>query len=128
MITYQVINPENAIQISINGKVTRADYQPLLPKLEALIRQEGKINILVEMQNLDGIELESVNEELKFEFKYAKDIERCAVVVDKKVQPIAAALVRPLCKGRVKYFDRTKLQDARNYICATQTAMAGANS
>lgn len=128
MITYKMINPENAIQISINGKVTRADYQPLISKLEELIRQEGKIGVLFEIQNLEGIELGTVTEDLKFEFKNAKDIERCAVVVDKKWQPIAAALVRPLYKGRVKYYERSKLEDARNFICATQTAMASATA
>ena len=54
-----------------------------VPRLEKLIEEHGSIRCLVEMTDLHGIELRALWDEIKFDVRHARQIERCAVVGDR---------------------------------------------
>ena len=45
---------EKVLDINLHGKLTSRDYKYLVPEIERLIRNRGKIRILVTMHEFDG--------------------------------------------------------------------------
>ena len=79
----------------VSGKLLHQDYELFVPALEKLIEKHGSIRCLVEMIDLHGIELRALWDEIKFDVRHARQIERCAVVGDK-----AWEAWMPDCRGR----------------------------
>ncbi|OHB68673.1 MAG: hypothetical protein A2V70_07030 [Planctomycetes bacterium RBG_13_63_9] len=107
----------NVIGIRVSGKLLHADYQQFIPKLEELIREHGSIRCLMEMEDFEGFELRALWDELKFDTKHCRDIERCAVVGNRKWEQWATNLSKPLFyKATIKYFDVSELDQAWQWI------------
>lgn len=70
------------IEVKVEGKITHDDYEKIIPKLEKIIEDEGAIRCLIEIPEIEGIEPQALIDDLKFDAKHARDIERCAVVTD----------------------------------------------
>ncbi len=71
----------------VSGKLLHQDYQQFVPRLEKLIEEQGSNRCLVEMIDLHGIELRALWDEIKFDARHARQIERCAVVGDGASMP-----------------------------------------
>lgn len=48
------VNVPNVLAIRASGKLTDADYKSFLPRLEALIREHGRISVLIELEDFRG--------------------------------------------------------------------------
>ena len=80
------VNTENGHRILVvraSGKLSQEDYDHFVPEVDRLIR-EGKIRLLFEMQDFHGWEAGALWEDIKFDVKHFGDIERLALVGDKK--------------------------------------------
>jgi hypothetical protein len=53
---------------------------------------------------------------MKFDFRHGQDIERLAIVGEKKWQKGMAAFCKPFTSATVKYFDQSKMTAARKWI------------
>lgn len=104
------------VGVKIKGKATHTDYQAFVPKLEEAIKKHGKIRVLFEMVDVSGFEMSAVWDDLKFEAKHCRDIERCAVVGDKKWEEWMVKIAKPFYSAGVKYFDIKQLDDAWKWI------------
>jgi hypothetical protein len=54
------------LKIDLHGRLTRQDYENLVPETEKLIRQHGKLRILVTMHDVDGWNAGALWEDLKW--------------------------------------------------------------
>ena len=72
----------NVIGIKVHGKLVHEDYAQVVPKLEQLIEQHGSIRCYCELTDFHGITPHALWDELKFDTKHCRDIERCAMVGD----------------------------------------------
>src|SRR5271165_3989232 len=64
----------------VSGKLAHQDYERFVPLLEKLIEDHGSVRCLVELTDLHGIEPRALWDEIKFDVRHARQIERCAVV------------------------------------------------
>ncbi|HPF13144.1 MAG: STAS/SEC14 domain-containing protein [Planctomycetes bacterium] len=94
------------LEVVVSGKLTHADYQEFVPKVEALIQTKGKPAILFEMVDFHGWELSAAWDDFKFGLKHFADISRLAMVGDKRWEMGMAAFCRPFTTAKVRYFDR----------------------
>jgi hypothetical protein len=96
----------------VSGKILHQDYQQFVPMLEKLIEEHGSIRCLVEMTDLHGIELRALWDEIKFDVRHSRQIERCAVVGDRAWEAWMTKLSRPIFfNAEIRFFDlvdRTK--------------------
>jgi hypothetical protein len=76
----------------------------------------GKIRILFEMHNFHGWTAGAMWEDLKFDFKHWKDIERLAIVGESKWQQGMAVFCKPFTSATIQYFDHAKLADAKAWL------------
>lgn len=98
------------------GKVTRDEYRFMAPELERRIRQHGKIRVLFDMTNFTGWDAGAMWEDIKFDAKHFSDIERLAMVGEKKWHESMAIFCKPMTTATVKYFDHTGASEAERWL------------
>ena len=62
--------------MKVSGKLLHRDYQQFVPMLEKLIEEHGSVRCLIEMTDFHGIELRALWDEIKFDVRHARQIER----------------------------------------------------
>ena len=113
------LNEENGgkiLVVHVTGKLVSADYGPFVSEFERLLRLHGKPRVLFDMTGLDGWDAGAAWEDLKFDVKHFGDIERLAMVGDKKWQHGMAAFFRPFTKATTRYFDQLDAAGARHWL------------
>jgi hypothetical protein len=102
--------------VHLAGKLAKSDYVQFGPEVNRLIEQHGKIRILMEMKDFHGWTLGALWEDIKFDAKHFKDIERVAMVGDKKWEEWMAKFCRPFTSAEIHYFDQSQAEQAKAWI------------
>jgi len=108
----------NVLEVTVSGKLTHEDYQRFVPAFERLVKEHGKIRVLFEMADFHGWQAGALWDDIKFDLKHFSDIERLAMVGDKKWEQGMAAFCRPFTTAKVQYFDSAALQQARAWLAS----------
>lgn len=66
----------------ISGKLTDEDYDKLRPELDLRAGQDDPFSVIVEIADLEGLEAETIRQDLRFASDYKDDIGRMAIVTD----------------------------------------------
>ncbi|MEJ2310717.1 MAG: universal stress protein [Gammaproteobacteria bacterium] len=88
-----------------SGKLTDADYEQFVPRLEALIQEYGKISIFLELEEFHGWEPKAAWDDFKLGLAHQDGFERIAIVGDQDWEHWIALLAKPFIHARVRYFD-----------------------
>jgi hypothetical protein len=108
---------ENVFGMRISGKVLHEDYEKFVPMLEKLIEKHGRVRCLIEMIDFQGVGLRALWDEIKFDVRHARRIERCAVVGDKAWEAWMTKLSRLIfVNATLRYFDVADRETAREWI------------
>ena len=113
------LNEENGgktLVIHIRGKLVKADYEHFVPVFERLVRQHGKLRVLFDMTGFDGWDAGAMWEDIKFDIKHFADIDRLAMIGEKKWQHGMAAFCKPFTKATIRYFDHADAAEARKWL------------
>lgn len=104
------------LEVHVSGKLSKEDYAELGPKVESLIKEHGKIRILFEMHDFHGWEMSALWEDIKFDIKHFKDVERLAFVGEKKWQEGMTKFCGPFTTATIRYFDHADIAEARTWL------------
>ena len=99
-----------------SGKLSKEDYEVFVPAMERLIKEQGKIRVLFEMQDFHGWEAGALWEDIKFDLKHFADIERLAMVGDQKWEEWMAKFCQPFTTAEIRYFDQSHAAEAESWI------------
>jgi SpoIIAA-like len=121
----ETVSVGRVLEVRVTGKLTKESYQKFVPAVEAQIREHGKLRILFVMQDFHGWTAGAVWEDLKFDLKHWKDIERLAVVGDKQWEKGMTSFCKPFTKAKIQFFEITQLDAARQWL-ESETASATA--
>ena len=105
-------NDGKVLEVRLSGKLTKEDYESFVPVVERLVRQHGKIRLLVVMHDFHGWTAGALWEDTKFAAHHFTDIDRLAVVGETKWQHGMAVFCKPFTAATVRYFDHTAINDA----------------
>lgn len=86
-----------------------------MPKVEHLIGEHGKLRIQLEMHDSHGWSVGALWEDLKFDVKHFRDIERLASVGEKECEAGVATFCKPFTSATIRYFDRAQAADASRW-------------
>ncbi len=111
--------------VNLSGKLLKRDYGHFVPEVERLIQQHGKIRILMDMRDFHGWTLGGLWEDIKFDAKHFKDIERVAMVGEKKWEKWMAMFCRPFTTAEIRYFDQSQADQAYDWIHEPSPAHGG---
>jgi hypothetical protein len=104
------------IAVHVSGKLEKADYERFVPEFARLVREHGKLRVLFDMSGLHGWEVSAAWEDFKFGVEHFSDIERLAMVGEKKWQQGMATFCKPFTKAAVRYFDHADAAEARTWL------------
>jgi hypothetical protein len=113
------LNEENDGKILIvhaSGKLATADYEHFVPEFDRLLRQHGKLRVLFDMNGFHGWEAGALWADTKFALKHFGDIERLAMVGEKKWQHGMASFCKPFTKAAIQYFDQADVAEAQRWL------------
>ncbi len=116
MIDVQSDAKGNILSVKLSGKLSKEDYERFVPEVEGLIKKNGKIRILLHMHDFHGWSVGALWEDIKFDMKHFGDIERLAMVGDRKWEAGMAAFCKPFTTAKVRYFDASESDKARAWI------------
>ncbi len=109
-------NGGKVLEVQVTGKLAHEDYQNFIPEFERLLKEHGKIRVLFEMVEFHGWEGAAMWDDIKFDVKHFSDIDRLALVGDKKWEKGMSVFCRPFTTAKVCYFDHTAIAEARAWV------------
>lgn len=102
--------------VPVTGKLEKEDYQRFVPEVERLIKQHGKIRVLLETHDFHGWHAGALWEDIKFDLKHFRDIERVAVVGEKKWEKGMTTFCKPFTTAEVRFFEHGQTDEARAWL------------
>jgi len=118
------LNEENAgkiLAVHVSGKLAKADYERFVPEFERLVRLHGKLCVLFDITGFHGWTAGALWEDTKFAMHHFGDIDRLAVVGEKKWQEGMATFCKPFTKATIQYFDQADVAAARTWLGEVQS-------
>ena len=107
---------DKLLTIHASGKLTKEDYEHFMPPVERIIKGHGKLRVVFDMEDFHGWTCGALWEDIKFDVKHFRDIERLAMVGDKKWEQWMATFCRPFTRAEIRYYDRGQVDEARAWI------------
>jgi hypothetical protein len=104
------------LAVHVSGKLVKTDYEHFVPEFERLVRQHGPLRLLFEMTGFHGWEGSALWEDTKFAIHHFADIERLAMVGEKKWQQGMATFCKPFTRATIRYFDHPDAAAARKWL------------
>ncbi|RKY26327.1 MAG: STAS/SEC14 domain-containing protein [Planctomycetota bacterium] len=104
------------IQVDLTGKLVKADYDRFLPEFERRIAEHSKIRVLCTMHDFQGWSAGAAWEDLKFDVKHFRDIDRLAIVGHSSLGKLMTLFSKPFTAADMKYFDTAEADQARAWI------------
>jgi len=114
----QITEPKGGklLEVRVSGKLAHEDYQHFVPEFARLVKQTGKIRVLFEMAGFHGWEGSALWDDIKFDLKHFSDIERLAMVGDKKWEKGMSVFCQPFTTAKIRYFDSAAIAEARKWL------------
>ena len=107
---------KKVLAVRVSGRVAKEDYKHFVPQFERLVKEHGKIRVLFEMIDFHGWNTGALWEDIKFDFKHFMDIERIAMVGDKKWEKGMSTFCKPFTTAKIRYFDQSQIGEARSWL------------
>ena len=104
------------VTLKFIGKLSKEDYELFVPQLEELMKRDHKIRLLIELQDFQGWTVGALWQETKFAARHFNNIERLAIVGDKKWEKGMAVFSKAFTSARVRYFDISEIDGAKEWI------------
>ncbi len=105
------------IGFKVIGKVTPDDYKQLEPQIQALVDEyDDDICVLIDLEEFAGEEVKAWLPDLKFGHRFHDNIDKMAIVGDKRWQKWLAALADPFYADEAKFFDVENSAEAWDWL------------
>jgi hypothetical protein len=109
-------NEGKILEVRVSGRLLHEDYKQFVPEFERLAKQNGRIRVLFVMIDFHGWDGSALWDDLKFELKHFSDIERLAMVGEKKWEKGMSVFCKPFTTAKIRYFDRAAIDDAEAWL------------
>lgn len=110
------VNEKKVFAFKAVGRLTHDDYQSFLPKLEQLLADEGRISILLELENFHGWDMEAAMDDYRFGMAHQESFERIAIIGDKRWEKWMAFLTKPFVEAKVRFFEHEDIGKAWDWL------------
>lgn len=116
MLEFKDVPDSNVVEFSVDGHITRAEFNGVVEALNANIAQHGKVRLLEEIRSFGLTDPLTLLEDLKWLFNHFNDIERTAVVSDHGWVEGFIQMISPMFKMPVRYFTSADIEHARAWL------------
>lgn len=116
MIEYRNNPNNNVVEITVEGKITEADFDQVIARLKEDIATHGKLRILEEVRSFTGIDPIALWKDVRFGVAHVNDFTHAAVVTDAKWMRTFAEAVGGVLSAEVKAFESSQMKAARMWL------------
>ena len=116
MIKTEIISA-NTLQIVAPEKLKADDFREIEPQVNSMIRQQGKIRLLIDATRFDGWEnIGAFEKHAGFVKTHQQKVDRIAVIAGHEWQHWLIGAVRVFVHPQVKAFDKGKESEALQWL------------
>lgn len=97
----------NVVGLKYSGKITNEDYKAMTPQLAKLVEEQGTVNVLMDLADMESITPKAMFDDFAFMKDYGQKVTKVAMVSDSKWEEMEAEFsgaVAKLLKAEIKYF------------------------
>lgn len=116
MIRYQSVPNTNIVEFSVDGPVSREDFDAVIAEVNSKIADFGSVAVLEEIRSLGKMPPSVIWDDLRWAFSNMRHVERAAVVCDKDWVENLVHVMQPLTKADIRHFDRDDIDEARVWL------------
>jgi len=107
---------ENALGYRVTRPLDGDEVRTMAAELEGAISVSGKIRILIDLQAFPYQNLEAFWEDLKFDVRFARDIERLALVGGGKIEKWSTRIFAALSFTKCRCFEEGEVDGAWQWL------------
>ncbi len=104
------------VGLKLCGKLHDADYKQFVPTMETILTAERTVRLFIQLEDFHGCDLHAVWDHLTFSLRHYSNIERIAILGDRKWERWSARLCKPFTRAEVRYFDKSEADAAWNWL------------
>lgn len=109
---------KDAVAYRITKPLSQEEIQQITDELEGTIETAGKIKVLIDLQAFPHADLGGLWEDLKFDAKHFKDIERLALVGGSEIQRWSVRFFSMLTLTTCRCFGEGQVDEAWEWLTA----------
>ena len=109
-------NGGKVLTVHVSGKLEQADYAHFVPEFERLVRLHGKLRVIFDMIDFHGWDAGALWEDTMFAIHHFDDIERLAMIGDKKWERGMEQFCKPFTSATICFFDHAGAGEARRWM------------
>jgi len=107
---------DNVLRVEVSGRLTQEDYDDLVPSWESFIARHGKIRMVFVMRDFHGWEPHAAWDDFRFDLQHRQQVERIAMVGEKKWQHWMTKVAAWFVDANVRYFDVSDESEAERWV------------
>ena len=108
---------DNVLWVKVSGKLTKEEYADLVPSWEKMIASHGKLRLLFQMEpGFTGWEPMAAWDDVKFSLSHQNELERVAMVGDKKWHELVTKLGSMLVNCDVRFYEEPQVDEALAWL------------
>jgi hypothetical protein len=109
----------SALGYRITGKLDREEMRQITDELEGTIAAHGKVRVLIDLQTFPYGDLGALWEDLKFDVKHARDLDRIALLGGREIEKWATNIFAALTFTDCRVFEPEQLDRAWDWLTET---------
>jgi len=107
----------NTIGFKLTGALTEEDYTNVfVPQIERLMAEHGHVRMLVLVEKYSGWRLRDALADFRRGIEHSGQIDRIAVVSEKRALAWITPLIAHFTKGEIRHFKRTDMAEAWKWV------------
>lgn len=107
---------DDIVGFRIDGTTSEADMRPLLSKLREKLKSHRKLRLYVEYIDMNGFSMDTLLEDLKYNFGRLDTFEKTAVITVKDNINQASLLANKMVEMKLKSFHFSEKAQAHQWI------------
>lgn len=115
-LEYTEFPDDKVVEIRLDGRITREDYDGCIDKLQSFIDTHGTVKLIEIIDSFTGFDPSTIWEGIKFDFRNIKHISHVAVVSDIGWISPASKAAGALISTQLRTFDMEHLDQARTWV------------
>ena len=120
MLDYREDAQAGVVEITVEGRVSRSEFDAVAAKLEAFIAANGKVRLLEVIRDFEGLDASAFWDDLKFSLRHLNDLSRCAIVTKARWIQSWSSLVGSIFHCELAHFEPDRIDEARAWLVRPQ--------
>ncbi len=116
MLGCEVDSASGVVELTVDGAITRADYEKVVAVLEAALTRHDKLRVIETIRAIGHIDAAVWWQDVRWAFGHMNKFGRCAVVTDQGWVGSITRAVAALMPAEIRVFPLAGLDEARAWV------------